>query len=530
MNCGDFRNRRAPVYMPSCSSTSGERKCKSRQRENVDRIPEIALPSWLTRDRRGSETKPRADSAPRSPARPFNLLRWISILGCIAIFIISMAFAAVLAHFMKREILDNDATSTTQFVASIADTQSSQAGLGPKVTLGQILDERANFAKLEVDPQLARGVRNQFYDHLRFLPDVLLADVFAPDRKIIWSTNPSLVGTTEQDSEKLNDAFAARGKATMSYVARVPTKQEVQFVRQPEKLYVENYVPLFDPSGSVVAVAKVYKEPASLLRTIHRGNILVWTCTAFAAVFLYLALFWIIRRADTMLNEQQQRLVETEALCIIGEMSAAVAHGIRNPLASIRSSAELALDGNLDSARKNATDIIFQIDRLGKWVRELLVYSRPLSGENQKIDLVPLVEECLQSFSIQFEHRRVSCEFIRPKPGLPRVIGNYALAFHGLANVISNAIEAMSAGGSLKLELQFVALPRSARLVVTDSGPGMSPDELNLVFKPYYTTKGNGLGLGMALVKRIMERFGGAISLDSRKGEGTRVSLVFKAA
>jgi signal transduction histidine kinase len=88
----------------------------------------------------------------------------------------------------------------------------------------------------------------------------------------------------------------------------------------------------------------------------------------------------------------------------------------------------------------------------------------------------------------------------------------------------------MSAGGSLKLELQFVALPRSARLVVTDTGPGMSPDELNLVFKPYYTTKGNGLGLGMALVKRIMERFGGAISLDSRKGEGTRVSLVFKAA
>jgi signal transduction histidine kinase len=68
------------------------------------------------------------------------------------------------------------------------------------------------------------------------------------------------------------------------------------------------------------------------------------------------------------------------------------------------------------------------------------------------------------------------------------------------------------------------------RLVVTDTGPGMSPAELNLVFKPYYTTKRNGLGLGMALVKRIMERFGGAISLHSRKGEGTLVSLIFKVA
>ena len=139
-----------------------------------------------------------------------------------------MAFAAVLSHFVKREILDNDATLTSQFVASVAKTQSSQADLGPNVTLGQILDERANFVKLGVDPQLARGVRSQFYDHLRFLPDVLLADVFAHDRKIIWSTNSSLIGTSEQDSEKLDDAFASRGKATMSYVGRVHTKEEAQ--------------------------------------------------------------------------------------------------------------------------------------------------------------------------------------------------------------------------------------------------------------------------------------------------------------
>jgi len=503
-------------------------KSKLGQGMNVYRIPEFALGSWFTRSKRRPAKEPRAHSAPHDQARQFNLLRWISILGFIATFVISLAFAAVLSHFVKREILDNDAILTSQFVASVAETQSSQAGLGANVTLGQILDERANFAGLGVDPQLARGVRSQFYDHLRFLPDVLLADVFARDGKIIWSTNPSLVGTNEQDSEKLDDAFAARGQVTMSYVGRVHTKQEAKFMRQPEKLYIENYIPLYDPRGGVVAVAKIYKEPASLLRTIHRGNILVWVCTAFSAVFLYLALFWIIRRADTMLNEQQQRLVETEALCVIGEMSAAVAHGIRNPLATIRSSAELALDGDLDSARKNARDIMFQIDRLGKWVRELLVFSPPLLGENQNIDLVSLVEECLHGFATQFEQNRVSCEFVRPKPGLPLATANYALASQALANILSNAIEAMPEGGSLRLEFQFAGPPKSVRLVVADTGPGMSPAELDLVFKPYYTTKRNGLGLGMALVKRIMERFGGAISLHSRKGEGTRVSLMFK--
>jgi two-component system sensor histidine kinase HydH len=497
---------------------------------DVYRISEIALGNWPAQDRRRPATEPHAQFAPPELPRRFNLLRWISIFGFIAIFVVSMAFAAVLSHFMQREILDSDATLTNQFIASVAEAQTSQAAWSANLTLGQILDERANFAKDGIDPKSAHSARTQFYDHLRFLPGVLLADVFAHDRTIIWSTNSSLIGASEQDSEKLDDAFAARGKPSMSYIGHVPTKQEAQFARQPEKLYIENYVPLFDPHGGVVAVVKIYKEPGSLLRTIHRGNILVWTCTALSALFLYLALFWIIRRADTMLNEQQRRLVEAEALCVIGEMSAAVAHGIRNPLATIRSSAELALDGDLESAQSNAADIILQIDRLGKWVRELLAFSRPLSGDNQKIDLVALVEGCLPHFSAQLEKSRVSCEFVRPPAGVPPVLGERALAGQALASVMANAIEAMPDGGSMRMEFQIETRLRRVVLRVTDTGPGMSPAELDLVFKPYYTTKREGIGLGMALVKRIMERFGGAISLDSREGEGTRVSLSFSYA
>lgn len=495
----------------------------------MQRLSEITLNNELSWGRRLPEQESSVHSAPVDPIRQFNLLRWISILGFVAIFLVSMALAAILTHFLKREILTNDATLTSQFVESVAKTQISQANLAANVTLGQLLDERADFAKLGVDPLVARGVRGQFYDHLRFLPDVLLAQVFSRDHKIIWSTNSSLIGSFAQvDIRDLEMAFNSRVNVATSYADSSHTLEERAFLRQPEKLYVENYIPLYDSHRDVVAVVKICKEPASLLRTIHRGNLLVWICTALSGVFLYLALFWIIRRADILLNAQRQRLVETEALCVIGEMSAAVAHGIRNPLATIRSSAELALDGDLDSARKNATDIMYQIDRLGKWVRELLVFSRPLAGDSQSIDLVALVEDCLRGFRVQFEQNRVSCEFVRPKSGLPLAIGNVALVSQALANVLSNAIEAMPQGGSLRLEFQSSGLPKSVRLVVADTGCGISPAEMDLVFKPYYTTKRNGLGLGMALAKRIMERFGGAIELHSRKGEGTRVNLLFK--
>ncbi len=97
-------------------------------------------------------------------------------------------------------------------------------------------------------------------------------------------------------------------------------------------------------------------------------------------------------------------------------------------------------------------------------------------------------------------------------------------------SVISNAIEAMPNGGTLRLATESGAAPSQVVLLVADTGTGMSPRQLEQVFKPFYTTKRTGLGLGLALVKRIMERFGGAIRITSREKEGTEVRLIFKLA
>ena len=291
-----------------------------------------------------------------------------------------------------------------------------------------------------------------------------------------------------------------------------------------------SYVPTTDGRGDVAAVARIHKEPGNLQQMIDRGYVLVWSCTAYAVVILYLVFLWFIRRTHITLAAQQQRLVEAEALCAFGEMSAAVVHGIRSPLASIRSSAELALDGDLESSRKNATDIVFQIDRLETWVRDLLAFSRPVTSQDRQVDLVSLVEQCLSHFMGQLGKSRITCEFGNPPSGLSLVLGERSLVMQALANVVANAIEAMPDGGSLRLEVRMEKRLRRAVLVVADTGCGMSPTELQQVFEPHFTTKPEGLGLGMSLTKRIMERSGGAISLCSRKGEGTRTSLSFRLA
>jgi signal transduction histidine kinase len=525
-------------YGLSTAETTAEAAPKTGEaalpRKRVYRMPEVSFDAWSARaSRRSRQPAPVPDApaaAVREPARRFNLLRWFSILGFVAVSVVSLALATILSEFVTREILEHDALLTDQVITSIGESQASRAMLGPQVTSGEVLDERVDLAKLGVSAAAAQEVKDEFYGHLRFLPDVLRAQVYAPDRTIVWSTVPALIVTVSRNNAELEKAIATRTLVATRYGDVNHDKPEQRLLDTPQRFFLESYMPLLGKQGQVVAVVETYKEPRRLLETIHRGKVLVWISTALGAVFLYLSLFWIVRRADRTLIDQQQRLVEAEALCVIGEMSAAVAHGIRNPLASIRSSAELALDGDLASTRKNANDIIVQIDRLGKWVRDLLVFSRPLSAEIQQIDLAALVDGCLANFATQLEKNGVACSFQRPSAPLPAVVGERGLATQALANVISNAIEAMPRGGSLRLEIKPTGKANRLAVVVTDTGAGMSSAEMDLVFKPYYTTKRQGLGLGMALVKRIMERFGGAITLQSREGEGTRVELHFKVA
>lgn len=483
---------------------------------------------WLPFGVEESKSKPVV--VPR--LKPFNLLRWFSILSFAVVAAISIGFASTLSHFLTREILQRDALLTSQFVYSIVTVQNQQARLGRGVTLGKVLDERLDFGKLGVEQKEAASARGQFYDHIKLLPDVLLANVYAADRKIIWSTNPALVGKFDLHNDELEDAFKTRTMVANNYLdqenhGEEKHKYEQAFAADPKKFFVESYLPLLDEEGQVVSVVEIYKEPESLLDAVKRCRQLVWACTTLGMIFLYLAMFWIIRRADSTLEDQQRRLLESETLCVVGEMSASVAHGIRNPLASIRSSAELALDGDPESMRKNANDIISQVDRLSKWVRDLLVFSRPVTGETQAMDVLALVDDCLPNFAAQLERNGISCTFVRPSGAVPRVKGNRSLATQALASVISNAIEAMPGGGRLQLELQVAEKGQSVSVIVSDTGAGMSETQMDLVFKPFYTTKRNGLGLGMALVKRIMERFGGAIRLNSSEGKGTRVSLTF---
>ncbi|MNN17605.1 Sensor protein ZraS [compost metagenome] len=209
-------------------------------------------------------------------------------------------------------------------------------------------------------------------------------------------------------------------------------------------------------------------------------------------------------------------------------MSSAVAHSLRNPLATIRSSAELAEELVDQPAKKNITDIISQVDRMSKWVRELLMSSRPLSGDSEAVDLVATTRDVLHSYEQQIANSGVQVEFASDY--VPYVVSQRILLSQVLNSLMANALEAMPSGGSLKIEIEPNTSARTLYMSLSDTGRGMTQQQQAMVFKPFFTTKQGGLGVGLMLVKRIMERFGGRVSLASREHEGTSVKLQFKIA
>ena len=462
----------------------------------------------------------------------FRLLKWFAAASFVAVMMVIAAFAALLSHFVGEAILRHDATLTSEFIGNLADTEVLHGGMIGQLTLGQILDPHFDADRFDVSAERAAAARAEFLSHVAMLPDVVLVKVYSQARELVWSTAVGEIGEPEMANRELERAFRQK-KLTVSHSFSPFDDNQVRrmdhgYAGDGGGYFVEEYIPLFDMNGEVASVVEVYKQPKSLRHTLFTGKLLVWTLALFSGVVLFGALVWIARRGEKLINQQQARLIDAENLMVIGEMSAAVAHGIRNPLAAIRSSAELALESDGACLKRNLDSIIRQSDRLGRWLKELLIYAGPInSHSDEAVDVGAVVHECLAGMRTQMEKQRVDVVLTQRGEVAPVISGSRAVVSQLAHTVLSNALEAMPRGGMLRVTIDAQFGRRPLRLVVEDSGPGMTSEQMEQIFKPFFTTKSTGLGIGLPLARRIIDRLGGDIAFTSRLGAGTRVEITF---
>ncbi|MEK7306590.1 MAG: ATP-binding protein [Nitrospirota bacterium] len=441
--------------------------------------------------------------------KSFNLLRWFSIMSFVSIVIISIVSAILLSRFLRDNMLRRDAVLTKEFVQTIAQSENTGA-----------------YFESEFHEK-GKTVFENFFKRISTMPEVVRVNIYSKDGTVIWSDQERFIGHRFMPNPELIQALSGR-LAIGSGTSGKPRKAEHVFEKEVP-FFAEMYIPIWNDSRErVVGAVEVYKVPLALFAAIKKGDLLVWISAVLGGLFLYASLFWIVRRAAIIIRKQQDQLGECEA-CIamasLGELASAVAHSIRNPLASIRSSAEMTLvEDNSPSCRQTAEDTIVQVDRIEGWVRDLLTSSQPIRNVWMPIHFNDLIRDTLHQFEKEMEKRGIKL-LLELEESLPFLQGDAALLGQMLNSLISNSLEAMPDGGVLTILSQSLEDRSLIEMKMIDTGLGIPEDKIDKVFKPFFTTKQKGWGMGLYLANRIAKRHGGTIELSSAVGQGTAAIL-----
>jgi two-component system, NtrC family, sensor histidine kinase HydH len=425
----------------------------------------------------------------------FFWTRRFALLSFLCVVLTALVSATFLSSSVAERMVNRNAELAQEFLDSLVRMHRSDL----------FFENRNNTEGIE-----------RLFGELARMPGLVHANVFDIQRSLVWSTNPEAIGRDVGANEELDEAL--KGELALESELLKPAnfiKPEHAFVPNKARDAIEVYIPVRDAQDRVVGVAELYMLPQRLIESIHEMTRYVWLACAGSGLLIYMALVGLVMQADRQIAQQQRTIVANESLVAVGDMASAVAHGLRNPLASIRSSAELIALGP-DNAQAN--DIMSEVDRLQAWIAKLLAYAQQGGRALTPVNLGQLFDTLLKSHAARMSKAGVTMTRDWPDD-LPRVRADAPALEQALDNLIGNALDAMPQGGELRLKA--TAQGEKLQITVSDNGVGMSAADLDRVFTPFHTTKRTGLGVGLPLAKRSIERLGGRLTLQSRLGEGT---------
>ena len=443
---------------------------------------------------------------------PFNLRRRFAQTSLGVIAVIALGLGWLMSHMLTQRMLQREGEVSMDFIQNLLLTDSS--GL---------------YLAHPDDPALKASFLGSMA-HVSSMSEPVRANAYRTDGSIIWSTDSALIGRRYPVNDELDEALA--GKLVV-HSGRLnsgsPDKGEHVGLAERTSFYVESYIPILEPkSKSVLGVMELYKVPLQLNVAIRDALMQLWLACALSAAALFGALYWIVARADRVLREQQARLAENQTLSTAVELARAVAHNLRNPLASIRVSAEMlqSSDGGTPDQVEHCVDITTSVDRADRWITELVRVSQAPALVSELVLPSPVIRACLDELAPEMNRRGIRWT-VEPEEA-PGIQAHTAMLRQILISILANAIDVMPDGGDIAV--RWSSGDHMLKLQIMDSGPGIQEDVRQALFRPFFSTKSGGLGIGLALVKRMVEQWGGRIALNPAPVKGTCVELILPLA
>lgn len=457
----------------------------------------------------------------------FRLAKFFTLTSFVVILACTVVLTLILAHRAQQMSL----TKSEEYLKLLAANLNHQVFQQFLVPTAIEQEGRITIADPEQHKRLDTVVRNTI--HGFHVEDLVIYDQVGV---LAYSTTGKTLG---------QDCFEVPGVKKALFGEQYFERLGHSFIRGlipylgAEKQRLRGYFPFRledkgEPqSGPVVGVFEITQDITADIVAIGKFQALIIVISAAVMGVLFVVLRQIVKKAEKILERRQEeqraleaQLYQAERLAALGEMTASVAHEIRNPLGIISSTAELLRErlARYEPDNRLAQIIVEEANRLNLKVTEFLDFARPRQPNLQPCQVDKVMERSLEMLTPEIERLQISVTREYQTDGRTQV-ADPALLHQAFLNILLNAIQAMPEGGTLKVSVVSGSNGQGTRIRVEDTGEGMDPETLKKVFNPFYTTKEKGSGLGLPIVKSIVESHQGGIHIESSPGQGTSVTI-----
>jgi two-component system sensor histidine kinase HydH len=457
--------------------------------------------------------------------KPFKLVKYFTFSSLIVILSGTLALSMVIAHRAETVLIKKSEDYALLMAENLNHQVFLQFVVPAYLKFGEVIQLR-NQVLFERLDQVVRSTLHSF--------SVETVNIFARKENVIfYSFDKDLVG--KKDLGGIDYLEALLGQSSSRLIRRGGFWR--MLLGAPKESELRTYVPLraekplSNIEGPILGVFEIVQDLSEDYRTIAHFKYRIVVTSILVMGLLFVIIRYIVKRGEAIIARRaeerlllEQKLNQAERLASLGEMVAAVSHQIRTPLGIISSTAELLKRklGPTDP-QDQLTDVIVQeAKRLNTIVTDFLNSARPPTPNLMPCNVDDILEKNLRFLAPETEkngykiHKRLATHIreIQADPGL---------LYEAFLNILMNAMQAMPEGGTITVEL--ADRQDTLTIVFSDEGKGIPDDILKRIWQPFFTTKDKGSGLGLPIVRKIVEGHGGTVRIENGPLKGVQVTV-----
>lgn len=456
--------------------------------------------------------------------KPFRLVKFFTFSSLVIMFTATIVISALNAHWVRNLLLEKSEEYASLLVENLNHQIISRFMLPVLIQYGEIrLREKEQFLLMD---KVVRSTLHSF--------NVEMVTIYDEKNIISYSYDAAKIG--EENAGGVHYEKAMKREATSRLI------QQGSFLEllfwYPQETKIVTFSPLraekqVSPSlaGPVLGVVEIVRDVSDDYKQVFKlQGLIIGSCFIVMGI-LFIVLRFVVKHGEKIIERRaeerlklEEKLRQAEHLSAIGEMTAGISHEIRNPLGIIKSSAQLLKKKmeKLDAKSIIPDIIVEESTRLDNIITDFLDFAKPKIPDLHPCRVETIIEKNISYLTPQIEDNNFT--IIREISNhLPEIMADSSMLYQAFLNILINAFQSLKKNGSITIRIKN----NSGSIVINfiDTGEGVPEEVLKKVWTPFFTTKDTGTGLGLGIVKNMIEAHNGTISITNEQTKGANVEI-----